>query len=80
MREVRKERRQNLKSVVVVLFVEVSLRCNFEGMGGVNMTDVTRERIPLLWSRVSERTLAKGFSYNMGDAKCPCVCRRKKLS
>ena len=44
------------------------------------MTDVRRERIPLLWSRVRERTLAKGFSFNMGDARCPCVCRRKKLS
>ena len=44
------------------------------------MTDVRREIIPLLWGRVRERTLAKGFSFNMGDAKCPCVCRRTKLS
>ena len=44
------------------------------------MTDVRRERIPLLWSRVRERPLAKGFSFNMGDVKCLCVCRRTKLS
>ena len=44
------------------------------------MTDVRRERIPLLWSRIRERTLAKGFSFNMGDVKCPGVCRRTKLS
>ena len=61
-----KERRQNLKLVVVVLFVEVSLKCSFEGMGGLNVMDVRRERIPLLWSTVRERTLAKGFSFNMG--------------
>ena len=54
MREVRKERRQNLKSVVVVLFVEVSLGRSFEGMEGLNMTDVRRKRMPLLWSRVGE--------------------------
>ena len=44
------------------------------------MTDVRRERVPLLWSTVRERALAKGFIFNMGDAKCPCVCRRTKLS
>ena len=44
------------------------------------MTDVRRERIPLLWSRVRERTLVRGFSFNMGDAMCPCVCRRTKFS
>ena len=66
MRELGKERRQNLKLVVVVLFVEVSLKCSFEGMGGLNKMDVRRERIPLLWSRVRElRTLAKGFSFNI---------------
>ena len=26
-------------------------------MGGLNVTDVRRERIPLLWRRVGERTL-----------------------
>ena len=51
MREVGKERRQNLKLVVVVLFVEVSLKCSFEGMGGLNKMDVRRERIPLIWRR-----------------------------
>ena len=45
-------------------------------MGGLIVTDVRRERIPLLWSTVRERALAKGFSFNMGDAKCPCVCRK----
>ena len=50
-----------MKSVVVVLFVEVSLKGSLEGMGGLNVTDVRRERIPLLWSRVRERTLAKGW-------------------
>ena len=75
MREVRKERRHDFKSVNVVLFVEVSL-----GMEELNVTDVRRERIPLLWSRVRERTLSKGFSFNVGNAKCPCVCRRTKLS
>ena len=44
------------------------------------MTDVRRERIPLLWSRVRERTSAKDCSFNMGDTKCPYVCRRTKLS
>ena len=67
-----------MKSVVVLL-VDVSLLRSFEGMGGLNVTDVLREIIPLLWSRVRERTLAKGFSFNMGDAKCPRVCRGTKL-
>ena len=39
-----------------------------------------RDRILLPWSRVRERTLAQGPSFNMEDAKCPCVCRRTKLS
>ena len=38
-----------------------------------------RKRIPLLWSTVRERALAKEFSFNMGDAKYPCVSRRTKL-
>ena len=49
-------------------------------MGGLNVTDIRRGRIPLLWGRVRERTLAKGFSFNLGDAKCLCVCIRTKLS
>ena len=44
------------------------------------MTDVRRERISLLWSRVREPTEAKNLSLNMGDAKRLCVCRRTKLS
>ena len=42
------------------------------------MTDVRMERLSLLWSSVRETALAEGF--NMGDTKCPCVCRRTKLS
>ena len=33
------------------------------------MTDVTRERIALLWSTVGETALAKGFLFKMGDTK-----------
>ena len=44
------------------------------------MTDVRRKRIPLVWSTVRERALAKDFSFNMGDAKCSRVSRRTKLS
>ena len=43
------------------------------------MTDFRRKRILLLWSR-QERMLAKEFNFNMGDAKCLCVCRRTKVS
>ena len=52
----RGEKRQNLKSVVL-LFAEVSIQCSFESMGGVNVMDVGRERNPLL----RERVLPKGF-------------------
>ena len=37
------------------------------------------EKIPLLWSTVREKALAKEFSFNMGDAKYPCVSRRTKV-
>ena len=40
------------------------------------MTDVITERIQLRWSTVRERVLAKGFSFYMGDAEYPCVCRK----
>ena len=43
------------------------------------MTRVKMQRISLLWSTVRERAMAKGFSFNMGDTKYPCVCRRTKL-
>ena len=43
------------------------------------MVDFRRERILLLSSTVRKRVLAKGFSFNIGVAKCPCVCRRTKL-
>ena len=50
----------------MVLFAEGSLYCSFGGMGGLNMTDVRKERIPLLWSTVSkELALAKGFGFIM---------------
>ena len=35
-------------------------------MGGLNVTEIRGEIIPLLWSTVTERALAKGFSFNMG--------------
>ena len=41
------------------------------------MTDVKRERIPLLWNTVGETMLAKGFCSNMGYIAF--VCRRTKL-
>ena len=45
------------------------------------MTDVRREQIPLLWSTIGGRVLAKGFCFcsNIGDMKYVCVCRRTKL-
>ena len=42
------------------------------------MTDVRRERIPLLWITVGDTAMAKGFCSNMGDTKYLCVCRRTK--
>jgi len=48
-------------------------------MGVFNVTDVRRERIPLVWSTVGETALAKGFCSNMGDTKYVCVCGRTKL-
>ena len=56
----RGKKRQTLKSVVL-LFAEVSIQCSFEGMGGLNVSFVRRERNPLLWSTVRERVLLKGF-------------------
>ena len=41
--------------------------------------DVRKETVPLLWSTVRERALAKGYSFNVGDAKYLCVSRRTKL-
>ena len=43
------------------------------------MTDVRRERIPLLWSTEGETLLARCFCSNTGGTKYPCVCRRTKL-
>ena len=50
-----------------------------EDVGGLDVTDVARERILYPWITVRERALAKGFSFNVVDAKCPCVCRRTKM-
>ena len=64
----------------MVLLVEVSLPCSFEGIGGLKVTDVSRKTTPLLWSTVGEKALAKGFSFNMGDAmenvQCLTLCLR----
>ena len=43
-----------MKSLVVVLFVEVNFSRSFGGMGGLNVADVKRKRIPSLWSTVRE--------------------------
>ena len=53
----------------------------FEGMEGLDVTDVRQEQIPqaLLWSTVGETVLAKGFCSTMGDMENLCVCRRTKL-
>ena len=48
-------------------------------MGGLEVTDITREIIPLLCSSGRERALVKGVGLNVGDAKYPCVYRRTKL-
>lgn len=43
-------------------------------MGGLNVTDVGRERIPLLWSTVNEGPLANGYvRSSMRGAKYLCV-------
>ena len=48
-------------------------------MGGVDVTDVRRERILLLRSTVRETALAK-VCFNRGNTKYPCASRRTKLS
>ena len=54
-------RRQNLKSLIVVLFEAVSFLRSFECTGGLNVTDDRRERIPLLWSTVGEPRCPKAL-------------------
>ena len=39
---------------VVVQFVSVSFYRNLKGMSGLNVTDVRRERNPLLWNTVGK--------------------------
>ena len=46
-------------------------------MGGLDVTDVRGEPIPLLWSTrtlVGEKALAKGFCSDMGDTKNDWGC------
>ena len=50
----------------------------FCGTRGLNMTAVRRKRIPLFRNSETKSELGKGFSFNVGDAKCPCVSRRRK--
>jgi len=60
----RREKGTNLRSLVfAMLFVAVSFSRSFEGMRGLNVTDVRRERIPLLRNTVGKRAVAKGFSF-----------------
>ena len=57
------------------MYTEMSLQCSFEGVGGLNVQDVRREGLPLLWSMVRERALARGFHFKIGmRIKCLCVC------
>ena len=44
-------------------------------MRGLNVTHVRRKIIPLTWSTVRQRALAKGFdlSLNMGNAVSVCL-------
>ena len=60
---------QNVKSLVEVLCAKVSSKRRFEGMGGLNVMEVRRERVPLLWRTVSERAFAKGLSAKGLSAK-----------
>ena len=57
----------------------MSFQRSFEAVGGMNVADIRRVRIPLLWSTIRVRALAKGFSFNVAGAKYLCVCRRTKL-
>ena len=56
------------------MYTEMSLQCSFEGVGGLNVLDVRREGLPLLWSMVRERALARGFHFKIGmRIKCLCL-------
>ena len=57
--------KKNLKSFfAVVLFAYVSCYCNFEGIGGLNVTDVSEHR--------RRKALVSGFSFSMGIQKSMC--------
>ena len=43
----------------------------------MNVTDVRRLKMLLLWGAVRERVLAKGFTFNMVDTKNLCVWVQK---
>ena len=66
--------KKNFKSLVV-LFLEVSFECSFEGMGRLNVTDVRREQIPLLWS-INKRW--KTYNLCMYAASHIVKCKRWK--
>ena len=53
-----------------IVYKMATFQRSFEGTGELNVTEVTRERTPLLWSAARERALAlaEGFSFNMVDA------------
>ena len=46
-------------------------------MRGLNVTDVRRENIPLLWSTGGETALAKGFCFNMEWGGGVFLCQQK---
>ena len=60
-----------------VLFAEVSFSCNFEGMGGLNVMDVRREKIPLLWSTVTYHPQIPEAAAQQ-DCTAPCQQKQRK--
>ena len=63
----------------MLLFAEASFYCSFEGMAGLNVTDVRRERIPLVWSTVRE-SRPMDFVGTWETQSIQVFCRRTKLS
>ena len=48
-----------------------------EGMGGPNVTDIRRERIPLLWSTVGE-SAGQRFCFQQRDCKVSMSLQKNK--
>ena len=74
--------KKNLKSLSVVLSVKVRFEREFEVMGRLTVTDVRRERIPLLWSTVRERALqtpSTGMNYDILLFILGVSCRMARL-